>query len=175
MKISEQYIAIENMKLHLMKSNYLENFQSANFALETIGKEFPMEKDVMGSLKGMLTLCFTYKFEITSMVLNGSLSFVDSNEIHKNIASYEKLDILDLENLALVAINNKQYDVAIDFTRAILQLVPKVITSLDEKVFFRRITKMKNELIQMNNGYLQKKRSFIGKKWPSKFNTLPNA
>ena len=51
MKISEQYIAIEKMKSNLMKSNYLENFQSANVFLETIGKEFPMEKDFMGAIR----------------------------------------------------------------------------------------------------------------------------
>ena len=126
-------------------------------------KEFPKHDDVLGAVKGMVVLYYSYNYNISDMVLNGVLSYVDHLGKQRKIPAYEKFDYVDLENCANMAINDQDYAIATDFTRNIFELMPKVKITFDKKPFLQRIKKMKNNLIKLNNGYLEKRQIFVGK------------
>ena len=158
LKIQENLLNLKQ-DLSEVKSNFWktaeENFKNS--------KEFPMYDDVMGAVKGMVILYYSYNYNITDMVLNGVLSYVDHLGIQRKLPAYEKFDYVDLENCANMAIDSQDYAIAIDFTRSIYELMPKVKIRFDKKIFLKRIKKIKNDLIKLNNGYLEKRQIFVGK------------
>ena len=158
LKIQENLLNLKQ-DISETKTNF---WQTAQANVEN-SKEFPMHDDVLGAVKGMVVLYYSYNYNITDMVLNGVLSYVDHLDIQRRLPAYEKFDFVDLENCANMAIDSQDYAIAIDFTRSIYELMPKVKITFDKKVFLKRIKKIKNDLIKLNNGYLEKRQIFVGK------------
>ena len=121
----------------------------------------PDKSDLYGAQKGMEVLFFTYRYNVTSAVIDGNLEFYDYLFQKKIYKCHEKLTLTDLRDFAAVGFSRKFYSSSIDLIRGIYETMKKV-ENVDEK-FKKRIENMKNELVKLNNGYLDKMQTFVGK------------
>ena len=145
--------------------NQLEN----SVALKEMTKEYPTKNDYNGAIKGMVVLHFSYYYNVTKAVEEGKISYVKRINWfreYKEFESYEKLSILDVEQFAIATLDDGNYALSIEFVRSILKLLPQIKKS-DYKIhknlkgMSKRINKMKENLIRLNNGYLEKHQTFI--------------
>ena len=110
----------------------------------------------------MATLYHAYSYNITSAVEDGVLSFKNSNNQVKEFQAYEKLALFDMEAFARFAYEKNDYRIAIEILQSLFQLIQNSKVKINES-FMKNLEKMKKNLVQLNNGYLQKRRKFIGK------------
>ena len=74
----------------------------------------------------MVILYYAYNYNMSAMVQDGILSFIDSNGIEKHFKAYEKIDYFDLENFAEHAMQKQDYALAIHITKYMYKLLPTV-------------------------------------------------
>ena len=110
----------------------------------------------------MVTLYYAYSYNITSAVEDGILSFKNSNNQVKAFQAYEKLTLSDIEDFAKFAYEKSDFRIAIEMLQSLFQLMQNSKFKINAK-FIKNLKKMKKNLVQLNNGYLQKRRKFIGK------------
>ena len=110
----------------------------------------------------MLTLYYAYSYNVTSAVEDGILIFKNSNNQVNKFSAHEKLTVSDIESLAKFAYEKNNFEIAIDILQSLLQLIPNSKSKINEN-FLKNFEKLKKNLVQLNNGYLQKRRKFIGK------------
>ena len=77
-------------------------------------------------------------------------------------SAHEKLTVSDIESLAKFAYEKNNFEIAIEILQNLLQLIPNIKSKINE-TFHKNIEKLKKNLVQLNNGHLQKRRKFIGK------------
>ena len=110
----------------------------------------------------MVTLYYAYSYNIPSAVEIGVLSFKNSNNQVKEFQAYEKLMLTDIEVFAKFAYEKNDFRIAIEILQSLLQLIQNSKSKINEN-FLKNLEKFKKNLVQLNNGYLQKRRKFIGK------------
>ena len=113
----------------------------------------------------MTVLYYAYNFNIAK-AFEGKLSYITHQQEKKEFQAYEKLSIMDLEQFAIMCFDNGDYALSIEFVKNILKLLPQLRAS-DFKNFkearglSKRVNIMKENLIKLNNGYLEKHQTFV--------------
>ena len=128
--------------------------------------EYPTEYDMIGSVKAMFILHYNYYLNITAAVYDGKLCYQDHHGMLREYQAYEKLSIHDIKMLADRALVNRDYALAIDLTRNLISILKQydgISKNGGMKRLFKHIEWMKKNLMKMNNGYLEKEHTFIGK------------
>ena len=128
--------------------------------------EYPTELDVMGSIKAMFILHYSYYFNMTAAVYDGKLCYQDHNAINREFQAYEKFNLMDVMLLADKALDNQDYALAIDLTRDIIKMMDEykgILSTIDTKILLKKVEWLKKNLMKANNEYLTKNKSFIGK------------
>ena len=110
----------------------------------------------------MVTLYYAYSYNVTSAFEDGILIFKNSDNQVNKFQAYEKLTLSDIESLAKFAYEKNNFEIAIEILQSLLQLIPNSKSKINEN-FLKNLEKLKKNLVQLNNGYLQKRRKFIGK------------
>ena len=110
----------------------------------------------------MVTLYYAYSYNVTSAVEDGILIFKNSNNQVNKFQAYEKLTLSDIESLSKFSYEKNNFEIAIEILQSLLQLIPNSKSKINEN-FLKNLEKLKKNLVQLNNGYLQKRRKFIGK------------
>ena len=91
-----------------------------------------------------------------------SFSYKDHNNIKKEFQAYERLRLVDIEQFAEASFNRGDYAISIDFVRNIYRLLPH---TKEENYKTKRIKILKQNLIKLNNGYLEKHQKFMNKNY----------
>ena len=152
-------------QLHKLKQNieyYKNNQQKNQNEFQKLTLEFPITDDFIGASKGMVVLNYAYDFNVTKGVHEGKLSYINNKGQKEEFQAYEKLTIIDIEQLAKTAFAKKDYEIAITMTRSILEILSKKSVK-EQKEGKKRIKQLTENLIKLNNGYLEKHQTFIGK------------
>ena len=154
------------VKYHTI-SNENETFKMFIFEeLIKMTNEYPTILDFYGAIKGMVVLNYAYYLNITAAVLDDKLSYVTHNKEMKEFPTYERLSLVDIEQFAVKAFDTHDYALSIVFVRNLLKLLPKV-KDKDFKIFeemkgmSNRVNIMRENLVKLNNGYLDKTQTFI--------------
>ena len=87
----------------------------------------------------------------------GLVQYQGTTTNQKKFNSYERLRAIDYMALAMKAQKIKMFDVAIEFSREILRLLPKetgniMVPDIVKQSFY----KMRHDLVTLNNQYLMK-------------------
>ena len=144
--------------------NCLKNQIKNSEELSRMTDEYPSTKDMIGAIKGVIALYYAYKFSINKAV-EGKLHYITHQGDKKQFQAYEKLSIIDLEQFAQTCFDKGDYALSIEFVRNILILLPKLKESKVLNGLSKRINNMKENLIKLNNGYLEKHQTFISKNY----------
>ena len=112
------------LRHQLLDANYQNKNSLSHF--ELMNRNFPNKEDVFAAVKGMVILYYAYNFNVSAMVQDGILSFIDSEGVERNFKAYEKIDYFDLENFAEHAMLKQDYALAIHITKYMYKLLPKV-------------------------------------------------
>ena len=110
----------------------------------------------------MITLYYAYSYNMITAVEDGSLNFKNSNNQTNEFPAYEKLALTDIEIFAKFAYEKNDFRMAIEILESLFQLIRKSKTKINETLI-KNIQKLKKNLIQLNNEYLQKRKKIIGK------------
>ena len=99
----------------------------------------------------------TYQVNLTLLSDHGLVQYQGTTTNQKMFNSYERLSAIDYMALAMKAQNFKMFDVAIEFSREILRLLPKetgniMVPDIVKQSFY----KMRHDLVTLNNQYLMK-------------------
>ena len=119
-----------------------------------------------GAIKGMVVLNYAYHLNISAAVLDDKLSYVTHNNEMKKFQTYERLSLADIEQFAVKAFDTNDYALSITFVRNLLKLIPKVehedFKRFEEmKGISNRVDRMRENLVKLNNGYIDKTQSFL--------------
>ena len=110
------------------KMSYVKGFAE----ISSLQSHFPTNEDLIGSLKGLLTLHNAYEFNITKLILHQNLTCY--NGLINSMSTYEKLGLFDVEQLMNLAISYKDYALAINIMKPILKLGGYCISLLSSGV-----------------------------------------
>ena len=133
--------------------------------LEEAKIHFPTDQDYEGALSGMVRLVRTYQVNLTVLSDNGIVQYQGTTTNQKSFNSYERLSAIDFLALAIKAQRFKMFDVAIEFSREILRLLPKETGSIMVPHSIREsFDKMRRDLATLNNRYLMKTKVIAGDK-----------
>ena len=128
--------------------------------------EYPTESDMLGSVKAMFILHYSYYLNMTAAVHDGKLSYQDHHGMLKVYQAYEKLNIHDVIMLADEALKRHDYALAIDLTRDVIPMLKQYEERRSKngntKIVLKHVEWMKKNLMKINNGYLEKEHAFIG-------------
>ena len=87
----------------------------------------------------------------------GLVQYQGTTTNQKKFNSYERLRAIDYMALAMKAQKIKMFDVAIEFSREILRLLPKETGNIMVPDIVRQsFDKMRHDLVTLNNQYLMK-------------------
>ena len=114
-----------------------------------------------GAQKGLLTLFYAYHFDAAKTVLNNTLEYYDHLAEKKSFPTHEKMDIKEYAKLIDMAIENKNYAVAIYLLRDLMNI--KSFTKVMDQKFLKWFEVTKSNLIKLNNGYLERSQTFLRK------------
>ena len=116
-------------------------------------------------LSGLVRLVRTYQVNLTVLSDHGLVQYQGTTTNQKSFNSYERLSAIDFIALAIKARKFKMFDVAIEFSREILRLIPNETGSIMVPDIIRQsFDKFKNDLVTLNNRYLIKTKMFEGNK-----------
>ena len=155
--------------LRHVTSNCFKNQIKHSEELSRMTHDYPTTQDIIGAIKGVVALYYAYKFNVIKAV-EGKLNYITHQGENKNFQAYEKLSIVDLEQFAQTCFDKGDYALSIEFVRNILTLLPKLKESdnkfsKDWNEMSKRVNLMKENLIKLNNGYLEKHQTFIHKNY----------
>lgn len=119
------------------------------------------KQDYQDAIKGMFTLFYTYHFNLTESILSGQ--FID-NAIGTvgSFASFEKLTLVDAESLLDFAIERKIYSSGAQIASHMMAVIKTLGLSQNGKMM-KRLEAKKKHIIKMNNGYLKRGKSLLGR------------
>ena len=107
-----------------MLPDFRRNISSTIHNLEVeANEEYPTESDMNGSIKAMFILHYSYYLNMTAAVHEGKLSYKDHHGMLREYQAYEKLNLMDVMMLADKALENRDYALAIDLTRAVIPML----------------------------------------------------
>ena len=112
----------------------------------------------------MVKLQAAYKMNLSTLINHGKIEYQSTKVGEKSFDSYEILSAVDLITLTAKAKILKMYNVAIDFAKAALELMPK--ETGNKKIPIENSKKfqvMVKELVKLNNEYLTKSKTIAGK------------
>ena len=155
--------------LRHVTSNCFKNQIKHSEELSRMTHDYPTTQDIIGAIKGVVALYYAYKFNVIKAV-EGKLNYITHQGENKNFQAYEKLSIVDLEQFAQTCFDKGDYALSIEFVRNILTLLPKLKESdnkfsKDWNEMSKRVNLMKENLIKLNNGYLEKHQKIISKNY----------
>ena len=130
--------------------------------IQNITNEFPTENDFLGAQKGLLTLFYTYHFDIPKTIFNGTLAYFDHTGQKRRFNCHEKMNVYDYEKLMNLAIERQNYAGAIYVLQDIF-LALKSMKKFEDHKFLKKIELARSNLIKLNNGYLEKSQTFLSK------------
>ena len=93
--------------------------------------------------------------------MNNTLEYYDHLAEKKSFATHEKMDIKEYAKLIDMAIENKNYAVAIYLLRDLMNI--KSFTKVMDQKFLKWFEVTKSNLIKLNNGYLERSQTFLRK------------
>ena len=124
---------------------------------------FPTDQDYEGATLGLVRLVRTYQVNLTLLSDYGLVQYQGTTTNQKMFNSYERLSAIDYMALAMKAQNFKMFDVAIEFSREILRLLPRETGSIMVPDIVRQsFDKMRHDLVTLNNQYLMKTKMIEG-------------
>ena len=93
--------------------------------------------------------------------MNNTLEYYDHLAEKKSFPTHEKMDIKEYAKLIDMAIENKNYAVAIYLLRDLMNI--KSFTKVMDQKFLKWFEVTKSNLIKLNNGYLERSQTFLRK------------
>ena len=133
--------------------------QNVKQNVDELTSEFPVKEDHEGAVRGMFTLFYTYRFNLTDALLSGKLTFYDLFKLH-SIPSHEKLTVSSVESMLDLALKREIYASGVQMMSYLLLALNDL--KLNNKTM-KRLQKKKHTLIKLNNGYLQKTHKILCK------------
>ena len=163
-KIIENYLESKEIinNLNNLRSKQWEEEQG--ITPEANKTYFPTDQDYEGATLGLVRLVRTYQVNLTLLSDHGLVQYQGTTTNQKMFNSYERLSAIDYMALAMKAQNFKMFDVAIEFSREILRLLPKETGNIMVPDIVRQsFDKMRHDLVTLNNQYLMKTKMIEGR------------
>merc|ERR1711976_697358 len=135
--------------------------------MNDLAQEFPTEQYHKGAVGAIVIVQFAYEIDLTELSENRRIKYVNSDGENIIIDNFEQLTSVDFAGFAQKAMERRLYHVAIDFARESLRLHK----SKDEGVrtmapgHYELLQKIRKDLIQLNNGYLTKKKQVVDREY----------
>lgn len=153
----EKKIDLPNLGNHLEQLKQgVENLNSTS----ELTSDFPTSQDHTDAVKGIFTLFYAYEYNLTEALLNGNLQFRDALSHWHSISSYEKLDLSDAESMLDLANERQIYGAGVHILSHMLPVAKTMKLKKGNKMM-KRLKKKKEDLIKINNGYLQRTQTML--------------
>ena len=164
-KIVEKYLESKEIINNLNNLKRKQWEQEQGITPEANKTYFPTDQDYEGATLGLVRLVRTYEVNLTLLSDHGLVQYQGTTTNQKMFNSYERLSAIDFIALAIKAQRFKMFDIAIEFSREILRLLPKETGSIMVPHSIRQsFDKMRRDLATLNNRYLMKTKVFAGDK-----------
>ena len=118
-----------------------------------------------GASGGLAKLLISYQVNFKKLSQNQTIEYLDENNFKRSFQCYESINSMDYGTFAQKSMTRQHYGQAVQFLKEAFRIIP-----LDDpvrkpkEIQLKTLTKMRKDLVQLNNGYLQKRQTYADDK-----------
>ena len=165
-QIIEEYknktISFTDLKGSQLKSN-IDPTDLVN--VQAWQEEFPTIMDWDGASGGLAKLLISYQVNLKKLSQNQTIEYLDENRLTKSFQCYESINSMDYGTFATKSMSRQHYGQAVHFLKEAFRVIPfDDPVRKPKEVQLKTLIKMRKDLVQLNNGYLQKRQTYADEK-----------